>query len=136
MFSQPLLRKKMSESDGLFRRFSQDCLFEGLNIVYVFVSLSLRLTHTHTQKTTTNRSLLRDPCNATTIRSHCQGLYETIPETYVVFEYEYDTLIHSITITSLDHRHGNAGQISRTRHCLHVYVIHVRRKQVKQRFCK
>ena len=69
VFSQPLLRKKMSESDGLFRRFSQDCLFEGLNIVYVlFLSLpslhvSLSYTHTHKTQQQTDHSL-RDPCNA------------------------------------------------------------------------
>ena len=65
VFSQPLLRKKMSESDGLFRRFSQDCLFEGLNIVYVVcvvihISPSHSYTHTHTKNTD---HFSRDPCN-------------------------------------------------------------------------
>ena len=35
VFSQPLYLEKMRESDGLFRRFSEACLFQGLNIGYV-----------------------------------------------------------------------------------------------------
>ena len=106
MFSQPLLRKKMSESDGLFRRFSQDCLFEGLNIVYVVcvvIHISPSHSYTHTHKIQiTSRGI---HATSTTICSHCQGLYETIPETYVVFEcgeYYYFSLKNHSSITGTE----------------------------------